>query len=47
VKGFFFSFLIRFYASQSVTEGSESTPTRERERERERQEKTTPQIVKP
>jgi hypothetical protein len=34
--GFFFSFVIRFYASQSVTEGSKSTPTRKRERERER-----------
>jgi len=45
--GFFFSFVIRFYASQSVTEGSKSTPTRKREREREREETTTPQIVKP
>ncbi len=35
--GFFFSFVIRLYASQSVTDGSESTPTKEkRERERER-----------
>ncbi len=34
---FFFSFVIRFYASQSVTDGSESTPTKERERERERE----------
>jgi hypothetical protein len=36
VMRFFFSFVIRFYASQSVTDGSESTPTKERERERER-----------
>jgi hypothetical protein len=45
VLEFFFSFVIRFYASQSITERSESKPTRESERER--QETTTPQIVKP